>query len=655
MADSEFLLRARLKEVERELAVVKIECQRLNKVEDELKVIRSDFTHIKIEHANIKANREDVKDQVDSVDRYLNECLNIVDTTAKKLQHVEDSVSDLREKHSERTTTAATGTGALDGAFTYAEFLGLEAAILKRMDDIQGEVLKKADETNSEVLRRMDTIEAVLQLKLDRVMSERGTQTALASEAQDNKFGHSPVLEHGQQTIVAAMMEGIARKMEDVLEHSMAVVSYETKLENLEKMISHSTGIEAVTKIGSRLDAKLEELEQQIADLDGRNVQESIDADQKFRTITRQGDIHGFDNLIKLVSKLGTTMEASNKTLRDASISNTSTQNILQWVQTINNKLVDMNGRIEGLSGQDKGAGLMQKVMAGLATKSDLQYLAATLQNGRSGRGARKDKPKSLTMPIAGPSKPKAPIRPPVPAAPDRPKPKLATTLGLSLIDKPSVVGPVSSSSVQIQGKSPPMEMTPQEMFDIHSAETVDQRADHLAAFKKRVAEQEAAKAKAKANAEEKIQRIKAEAKARAEFESSEANVSDVDSEDDALLVRFAEMKKSMQSSTPIAPVMKENTPSWLASRVTSTPISLMDETNLYGDLSSASMAPEISPTLMSSSHASSWNARATDFEMPGSFSSGSQSPFDNWEDQPELAVAREERAKSSLRFADSY
>lgn len=652
-----------MKEVEKELASVKIECQRLNKVEDELRAIRDDLTVIKIEHANFQVDRKEIKDQVDSVERYVSECLDIAETTAKRLQTIEQSVSDLQERdfsRIERTTSGATA-GARDGIA--AEHIDFGAAFFQRMDEIQAEVLKKADETSGAVLKRMDTIETAVQPKLNRfAREEEDRQEVLAIEAKNNTLNHNQTLEYGHK-IDAEMVVGIAKKMEDVLEHSMAVVSCETKLENLEKIISQCMSIERVAGIINGLGSKFDDLEQRIVAIGSQNVQEFIDINHKFNTIVRQGDIHGLDNLSNLVSKLGTTMEAFDKTLRNTSISDTSLQNILQWVQSINSKLVEMSGKIEAVSGRGKGADTIQKAITGLATKADLQYMAATFQNGGPGKDSKKDKPKALTISAAGPSRLKAPVKPPVIVS-DKPKPKLATTLGLSLNPSakliaaapgPSPVVPIQTKTVPpvvlSQAKSVQAEMTPEEMFKVHSADSIRERAEHLAAYKKRVAEEEAAKAVADAaKAEEGLQHVKAK--------SSEADVSETDSEDDALLVSFAEMKKSMQYSSPITPITgllqgktgissKENAPSWLASRVTSTPITLTNSSRLS--------TPMVTPSLRASSPASSLNAQANNFKIPRSFSSGSQLPFDNWEDNILPDMARKERSKSRLRFADSY
>lgn len=655
-----------MREVEKELASVKIEFQRLEKVEDELRAIRNDFTAIKIEQADLKSDGKDIKDQVDSVDHYLSECLDIVDTTAKKVQAVEESVSDLQERDVScivGTTSEATNAGARDGASVPPEYIDFGAAFFQRMDEIQVEVLRKTDETNETVLKRLDTVAAAVQLKLDRsAREEEGRKALFTIEAKDTDLTHNHSLECVQYKTDGKMMESIAKKMEDVLEHSMAVVSCETKLENLEKMISQMKGTEGVAGIGNRLDAKLDALEQRVVALSSQNVQEFIDIDQKFNAIMRQGDIHGLDNLIRLVSKLETTMEAFDKTLRNTSISDTSLQNILQWVQSMNGKLVDMSSKIEALSGRGKGADSIQRAITGLATKADLQYMAATFQSGGAGKDLKKDKPKVISAPVAGPSRPKAPqaFKPPVPAVSDRPKPKLATTLGMSLNSPPAklpAAAPVPAPTVPIQAKSVQIEMTPEEMYKVHSAETVKQRAEHLAAYKKRVADEETTKAVAEAaKAEEELQRVRAE--------SSEADVSETDSDDNVLLVRFAEMKKSMQPSRPIASttgllekagISKENAPSWFASRVSTPPITLTNATNMNGNLLSASSTPKLNSDMRASSPASSLNAQATDFKMTRSFSLGSQSPFDNWEEKTLPDVARKEGSKSPLKFADRY
>ncbi|TID27746.1 hypothetical protein E2P81_ATG00500 [Venturia nashicola] len=635
MAGSELLLRVRLREVEKELASVKIECQRLTKLEDELKAIRNDFTTIRIEHENIKSDRKDIKDQVHSVERYISECLDIVDTTAKKVQIIGNSLSDLQERDVSGvvgTTSEPATAETRNGAAVPAQLVGFGAAFLQKMDDIKAEVLRKTDETNAAVLEKLDNIDAAIQLKLDRVREEEGH--LLTVEATDNTLFHNQALQ-SRHKIDAEMMLGIAKRMEDVLEHSIAVVSCETKLEKLEKMISQSMSIEAVADIGNRLDAKVDGLEQRIVALSSQSVQEFIDIDQKFNAIMRQGDLHGLDNLIKLISKVGTTMETLDRTLRNNSVSEASLENILQWVQSMGSKLVDLSGKIESQSRRRKGANSNPKAVNGrVTTKADLQCLIASLPNGKD---TRKDKPKLISAPTAGPSKPPN-VKPSIPTVSDSSKPKLATTLGLSLhppIAKLATAAPASSPAVLIQEKSVQMEMSSDEMHKIHAAETVEQRAEHLAAYKKRVleVEAEAEHHRAQDEAKAELHRVQTEAKTRAKAESGEFDVSETDSEDNALLVRFAEIKKSIQASTPTSPVRG------LSQGKTG--------------ISNRGNAPSTSSRTWSPS--SSLNARAAHFKMPGSFSLGSEIPFDDWEDKLQPVVARKERAKSPLKFADSY
>ncbi|KAE9974723.1 hypothetical protein EG328_003680 [Venturia inaequalis] len=632
MVEPELLLRARVREVEKELASVKIECQRLTRLEDEFKAIRNDFAIIRIEHENLKSDRKDIKDRVDSVDRCISECLDIVGTTAEKVQSIDDSVSDLQEKDMNGIvgTTSDATAGAHNGPSVPAEFVDFGAAFFQRMDEIQAEVLKKTDETNGAVLNKLDMIEVTVQLKLDRIAREEEDRQ-LVIEAKYTTLTHNQTPK-SRQMIDAEVVTGIEKKMEGVLEHSMAVVSCETKLENLEKMISQSMGMKPVADIGNRLNAKLDGLEQRIVALNDQNVHEFIDIDQKLNVIMQQGNIHGLDNLVKLVSKIGTTMEAFDKPLHNLSISDTSLQNILQWVQSMNGKLVDMSGKIEALSGRGKDANPIQKAIAGPATKADPQSMAASFQNGRPGKDSKKDKPKLVSPPASGPSKPKTPqgVKPSTPAVWDRPTAKLATILRPSLDPSPgksSTVALVPSPAVPVQEKSVRVEMTSEEMYKVHSAETVEQRAEHLAAYKTRVAEEEASKAKA----ETELQGVQAEAIARVEADSSEADVSESDSDDNALLVRFAEMKKNLQPSTPILLEHGLN----------------LGKTGISTE--------ENSPSSRPSSPASILNAAATDFTMPRSLNLVVPTAFDEWKAKTLPSMAHNERAKSPLKFADSY
>lgn len=162
-----------MKQVEGELKALKSKCERLTKIENELKAMRDDFTIIKAEHAILRVDRNDVQEHVYSVDNYLGQCLEIMDTTVRKLQIVEESVSDLQEKDSNCNSLIVSDVSkatarARTRASSPENNIGFGAAFSNRMDEMQAAVLKRMDQTHATVLKRMDTVEATAQLRHDQ-------------------------------------------------------------------------------------------------------------------------------------------------------------------------------------------------------------------------------------------------------------------------------------------------------------------------------------------------------------------------------------------------------------------------------------------------------------------------------------------------------
>lgn len=648
-----------MKQVEGELKALKSKCERLTKIENELKAMRDDFTIIKAEHAILRVDRNDVQEHVYSVDNYLGQCLEIMDTTVRKLQIVEESVSDLQEKDSNCNSLIVSDVSkATAGARTRASSpennIGFGAAFSKRMDEMQAAVLKRMDQTHATVLKRMDTIEATAQLRHDQTKAseERNHKELIAIVAKESAFSKQTL--GPAENVDFELLTNTAKKMEDVLGHSMAVVSCEAKLENLEQLVErHNTSTESVI---NGLDARLDGLKKQITDLGGQNVHESIDIDDKFNTLYRNGDIKGLGNLINMVSKLSITMEAFDNTLRNVSVSDTSLQNILQWVQSMNNKVVDMSGKIEGRSG--KGIDSLLKAVSSLATKADLQFMAAILKNSAPGKETKKSgaagTAKSVSTHGVDPGKTNRSSNPPIQNATvtDKPKPKLATTLGLSWTN-PVRPKPESTPMLSPAGPSQPRgvqpNITPEESNKVMSAETVKGRKEEMAVYEQGATEEKATNAAAVAvQVDQALEQLKSDAKV-CEVERGEIDYTDSDSEDSALFTRFADMKRSMQSSTSMSSsasldqAVETEIPVLPTIRATSTPIALKATTNTN------LKPPSMSPTHKATSNLkfktlADLNAQATDFKMPGSFSPSSQSPFEGWKD-----------VGLGHRFADSY